>query len=79
MENSIPKYNELTQCVKEDGKGGYIVKDLSKEEPIQEEPHDSEPVVLRPYEIPLDKRVQRAEQEIEEIVELLAIAEGVEV
>ena len=75
----IPEYNQLTQSLHEDGKGGYIVKDLPKEEPIQEEPHDSEPVVLRPYEIPLDKRVQRAEQEIEEIVELLAIAEGVEV
>lgn len=75
----IPKYNQLTQCVKEDGKGGYIVQDLPKDEPIHEEPHESVPVVLRPYEIPLDKRVQQAEQEIEGIVELLAIAEGVEI
>lgn len=74
----IPEYNQLTQSLHEDGKG-YVIKDLPKEEPIQEEPHDSEPVVLRPYEIPLDKRVQQAEQEIEEIIELLAIAEGVEV
>ena len=47
----IPQYNQLTQSLHEDGKGGYIVRDLpiekSQPEPEQIEQHE---IVPRPYE-----------------------------
>lgn len=52
MENSIPKYNELTQCVKEDGKGGYKVIPMPiAKEVTAEEVHDPVEQVMRPTEV----------------------------
>lgn len=47
----IPQYNQLTQSLHEDGKGGYIVRDM----PIEKaqpgpEPIEQHEIVPRPYE-----------------------------
>ena len=47
----IPRYNQLTQSLHEDGKGGYIVRDLPIEKPKPEpEPIEQHEIVPRPYE-----------------------------
>ncbi len=47
----IPQYNQLTQSLHEDGKGGYIVRDLPIERPKPEpEPTEQHEIVPRPYE-----------------------------
>ena len=47
----IPQYNQLTQSLHEDGKGGYIVRDLPIEKPQPEpEPIEQHEIVPRPYE-----------------------------
>ena len=44
----IPKFNQLTQSIHDDGKGGYIIKDLPKEKAVIEEVQtESPPVILR--------------------------------
>lgn len=47
----IPRYNQLTQSLHEDGKGGYIVRDMPIEKPQPEpEPIEQHEIVPRPYE-----------------------------
>lgn len=47
----IPKYNQLTQSLHEDGKGGYIVRDMPIEKLQPEpEPIEQHEIVPRPYE-----------------------------
>ena len=61
----FPKFNQLTQSVHEDGKGGYIIKDLpiEKEKPI-EQPISAEPVVMRGEEKSVLAELKKAREEL---------------
>ena len=56
----LPKFDQLTQSIHDDGKGGYIIKDLpkTKEPVIDEQPQATEPVVMRGDEVSLTKAVK---------------------
>jgi len=74
----LPKFNQLTQSIHDDGKGGYVIKNLPKEkEPsIEEQPQSTEPVVMRDEEVSLIKAVKDLMAENAELKEWLAKIES---
>ena len=75
----LPKFDQLTQSIHDDGKGGYIIKDLPKiKEPvIDEQPQATEPVIMRGEEVSLVKAVKDLMEENVMLKERLAKVEAV--
>ena len=74
----IPEYNQLTQSLHEDGKGGYIVKDLPvAKEVLVEEIHDPVEQVMRPTEVRVNEILNVLKEENAQLKAELDVLKGI--